>query len=89
MSLLSPSWPGTSRSRNRVTKAELRHPICMDASVPRLFARRTRPVQPLRRVSAWLADMDDWDADDADVFIVQVGRQERLANDEEINQLTA
>lgn len=61
----------------------------MDASVPRLFARGTRPVQPLRRVSAWLADIDDWDADDADVFIVQLGRQERLATDEEISQLTA
>lgn len=58
----------------------------MDASV---FARRTRPVQPPPRVSAWLADMDDWDADDADVFIVQVGRQERLATEDEISQLTA
>ena len=61
----------------------------MDASVPRLFARRTRPVQPPPRVSAWLTDMDDWDADDADVFIVHLGRQERLATDEEVRQLSA
>jgi hypothetical protein len=33
--------------------------------------------------------MADWDADDADVFIVHLGRQERLATDEEVRQLTA
>ena len=35
---------------------------------------RTRldPRNPLTRVSAWLTDIDDWDADDADVFVAAV-----------------
>ena len=39
---------------------------------------RTRldPRNPLTRVSAWLADIDDWDADDADVFVAAVEREE-------------
>ena len=39
---------------------------------------RTRldPRNPLSRVSAWLADIDDWDADDAEVFVATVERAE-------------
>ena len=39
---------------------------------------RTRldPRNPLSRVSAWLADIDDWDADDAEVFVAAVERAE-------------
>ena len=29
---------------------------------------------PPARVSAWLADMDDWDADDSDVFMATLAR---------------
>ncbi len=39
---------------------------------------RTRldPRNPLTRASAWLADIDDWDANDADVFVATVERAE-------------
>ncbi|NYF08949.1 hypothetical protein HDC94_000105 [Leifsonia sp. AK011] len=37
---------------------------------------RNEPRNPLTRVSAWLADIDDWDADDADVFVATVERAE-------------
>ena len=42
---------------------------------------RTRldPRNPLTRVSAWLADIDDWDANDADVFVATVERAEEPA----------
>lgn len=39
------------------------------------------PRNPLTRVSAWLADIDDWDADDADVFIATVERAEEESAD--------
>lgn len=64
----------------------------MDVSAPRFFARRSHPQhppQPPQRISAWLADVDDWDADDVEVFMVQVGRQERLVTEEELGQLSA
>lgn len=61
----------------------------MDVSAPRFFARRSHSPYPPQRISAWLADVDDWDADDAEVFMVQVGRQERLVTEEELEQLTA
>lgn len=32
------------------------------------------PALPSPRVSAWLADMEDWDADDAEVFVATLGR---------------
>ena len=37
---------------------------------------RPDPRNPLTRVSAWLADIDDWDADDAEVFVATVGRDD-------------
>lgn len=61
----------------------------MDATVSRVFSRRPRPDLPPPRISAWLADVDDWDADDADIFMAQVGREERLVSAEEEQELSA
>lgn len=33
-----------------------------------------RIPNPLTRVSAWLADIDDWDATDADVFVASLDK---------------
>ncbi len=38
------------------------------------MTNRPRTIDPLVRVSAWLADIDDWDASDADVFVASLDK---------------
>lgn len=46
--------------------------------------RTARPVTlPAPRISAWLADIDDWDAPDADVFLATLDRAPRPASRDE------